>query len=116
MASLMARAVPLHTRPLGMSTPGPQPSWPAPTVNQTSVLALPPELQETAPQPVLPEQSGTGSRPGSQDPQEAQVVLERRNPGLGAGRDHLLDVFDVAIALRTFPQHDRAAALVVDMA
>ena len=58
----------------------------------------------------------TGSRPGSQDPQEAHVVLERRNPGLGAGRDHLLNVFDVAIALGTFPQHDCAAGLVVDMA
>ena len=58
----------------------------------------------------------TGSRPGSQDPQEAHVVLERRDPGLGAGRDHLLNVFDVAIALGTFPQHDRAAGLAVDMA
>ena len=57
-----------------------------------------------------------GSRPGSQDSQEAHVVLERRNPGLGAGRDHLLNVFDVAIALGTFPQHDCAAGFVVDMA
>ena len=58
----------------------------------------------------------TGSRPASQDPQETHVVLERRNPGPGAGRDHRLNVFDVAIALGTFPQHDRAAGLVVDMA
>src|SRR5262245_36969350 len=52
-------------------------------------------------------------RPGPQYTQEAHVVLERRNPGLGTSRDHLLDVFDVAIALGALPQHDRAMRLVV---
>ena len=44
------------------------------------------------------------------------MYLNAGIPSLGAGRDHLLNVFDVAIALGTLPQHDCAAGFVVDMA
>jgi len=57
-----------------------------------------------------------GCRPAPQDAQNTHVVLESRYPGLGAGRDYRLNLFDVAIALGTFPQHDRAVRLAVDMA
>ena len=42
----------------------------------------------------------------SHDAQDGHVILHHRNAGLGAIADHLADVVDLAVALRTLAQHD----------
>jgi len=51
-----------------------------------------------------------------EDAQEAHIVLERGDSGLGAGHDHFLDMLDVAVALRTVGEQNGAAVLLIDMA